>query len=106
MPSGESLGAAPLGRVADEPDGDALSYELRKEMIRVAAESIRPEFHPGTWDAFVRTAIAGEAIAEVAADLKMSAGAVYAARSRILARLREVVRRTWDDFEASTEVEQ
>ena len=103
---GEPLGSAPLGKVADANDTDALSFELRKEMIRVAAESIRPEFHPSTWDAFVRTAITGESIAEVATQLKLSAGAVYAARSRVLARLREVVRRTWDDFEASNEVQE
>ncbi|HVJ67858.1 MAG TPA: sigma-70 family RNA polymerase sigma factor [Caulifigura sp.] len=101
---GESLGSGPLGCVADDTGDDALSFELRKEMIRVAAESIRPEFHPSTWDAFVRTAISGEGVSEVASSLKLTAGAVYAARSRVLARLREVVRRTWDDFEASTEV--
>lgn len=100
---GESLGSVPLEGVVDHNPGDELNSELRKEMIRVAAESVRPEFQVSTWDAFSRTAITGESIATVAAELGLSAGAVYAARSRVLARLREVVRRTWGDFEASAE---
>ncbi len=101
---GESLGHDALESVADPTSKDDLAAEMRQEVIRLAVERIRPEFQPASWQAFQRTAIAGEDIAVVASELGMSAGAVYAARSRILARLREVTHRIWNEFEPSSEV--
>lgn len=54
-----------------------------------ALELIRSEFAERTWQAFRRVAIEGHSPADVAADLGMSAGAVYVAKSRVLRRLRE-----------------
>ena len=52
---------------------------------------IRDEFRASTWQAFWRTCIDGRTAAEAAAELEMSIGNVYVARSRIIARLRERV---------------
>jgi RNA polymerase sigma-70 factor (ECF subfamily) len=49
---------------------------------------VREEFDPRTWTAFWRTAVEGDRPADVAADLGVSAWAVYKARSRVLQRLR------------------
>ena len=50
---------------------------------------IRTEFEERTWRAFWAAAVDGRPAAEVAAELGMSPGAVYIAKSRVLKRLRE-----------------
>lgn len=65
--------------------------EARIELIRWATEQIRSEFSEATWNAFWRTAIEGVPIAEVAKSTGRSAGAVYVARYRVIARLKEKV---------------
>lgn len=50
---------------------------------------VQGDFAPRTWQAFWRTTVDGIVAREVARDLGMSVGAVYMAKSRILARLRE-----------------
>jgi len=44
-----------------------------------------------TWEAFWRTAIDAQSGSEVAAALGLSVAAVYRARSRVVARLKELV---------------
>jgi RNA polymerase sigma-70 factor (ECF subfamily) len=63
-------------------------------------ERVRHEFHKATWQAFWGTAVDGRPAAEVGAELKMSTGAVYVAKSRVLARLREEVQRIEAEAEA------
>ena len=46
------------------------------------------EFEGRTWKVFWRTAVEGDAPADVAADFGMSVWAVYKVRSRVLAKLR------------------
>jgi RNA polymerase sigma-70 factor (ECF subfamily) len=50
---------------------------------------IRGEFEERTWEAFWRMTVDGRKAAEVAAELGMTPGAVYVAKSRVLRRLRE-----------------
>ena len=47
-----------------------------------------PDFEPQTMAAFKRFALEGEPIESVANELKMSSGAIYVAKSRVLRRLR------------------
>ena len=65
--------------------------EARKEIVRWATQQIRTEFTPETWDVFWRTSIEGLPIAEVARSTGRSAGAIYVARHRVIARLKEKV---------------
>jgi RNA polymerase sigma-70 factor (ECF subfamily) len=53
---------------------------------------IRSEFEERTWRAFWGVAVDDRPAAEVAAELGMSPGAVYIAKSRVLRRLREEFR--------------
>jgi RNA polymerase sigma-70 factor (ECF subfamily) len=57
-----------------------------------ACEQVRRDVTEATWQAFWRTAVAGQPSDEVAAGLGLSVGAVYVARSRVLARLKDLVR--------------
>lgn len=66
--------------------------EHRRAIFRWAAEEIRPEFQAATWQAFWLSSVEGQAVDDVAMKLGKSVGAVYAARSRIIRRLKDVVR--------------
>ena len=65
--------------------------EYRRELVASGLALLRGEFPPTMWQAFERTAVRNEPPSHVAADLGMSKGAVYVAKSRVLARLRQVV---------------
>ena len=58
------------------------------ELLHRALAMIREEFEPRTWSAFWQTAVEGRLVADVAADLAMTPGAVRVAKSRVLHRLR------------------
>lgn len=81
------LGAQP----ADGPGSNLVRIEHRREVFRWAARQVRPEFQPETWNAFWLTAVDGREIADVARELNRSHGSIYAARSRVMRRLREKV---------------
>ncbi len=74
---------------ADPSATTLFEAEYRRRVFRWAADQVRGEFTPSTWEAFWRTAVEGRRPAEVSAELNLSAGAVYIARSRVLARLRQ-----------------
>ena len=72
-------------------DDEAARWEREycRQLFAWAAEAVRPEFNPRIWDAFYRTAISCDSAEEVAADLGMSVPAVYVAKCRCVARLKE-----------------
>jgi RNA polymerase sigma-70 factor (ECF subfamily) len=72
------------------PETDDPEEELTGLYHR-ALELVRSEFEARTWHAFWRAAVEGQAPAEIAADLGMTASAVRKAKSRVLLRLREEV---------------
>jgi RNA polymerase sigma factor (sigma-70 family) len=78
-------------QAASDHDSSLIRLELRREVFRWAANQIRHEFRPTTWDAFWLTAIDNRTVEAVAGELKISCGAIYAARSRIMRRLKEKV---------------
>lgn len=75
----------------DGPDSELLRTEYRSEVFHWAARRVREEFQPDTWQAFWHTAVDGQPVAEVARALGKKPGAVYAARGRVMRRLKEVV---------------
>jgi RNA polymerase sigma-70 factor (ECF subfamily) len=77
--------------------------EYRNELFRRAAERAQGEFRESTWLAFWRTCVFQEPIADVADELGMTTGNVYVARSRVIARLRQIVE-TYD-AEANSKTE-
>jgi RNA polymerase sigma-70 factor (ECF subfamily) len=73
-------------------DTEAWDAACDSEVFRWAARAIEGKVQPDSWQAFWRTAVEGRSPAEVASELGMSVAAVYMARSRVMARLREAVR--------------
>jgi RNA polymerase sigma-70 factor (ECF subfamily) len=84
-------------RALDEQPGPAgdeealWEQEYRRRLFDWAAGRVRSGFHDSTWQAFWRTAVEGQGAREVAEALGLSVGAVYIAKSRVLARLREQI---------------
>jgi RNA polymerase sigma-70 factor (ECF subfamily) len=74
------------------PDDD-WELEYRRRLSAKAMEMVRGEFQPTTWQAFWGTAVEGRAVRDVGAELEMTQGAVYVAKSRVLARVRDEARR-------------
>ncbi len=88
--TGDSEARARLEQLPDSADDDAWETASRQRVFQWAAERIRGEFRAATWQAFWRTAVAGERAEAVARELGLSVGAVYIARSRVTSRLRTV----------------
>ena len=63
--------------------------EYRRYLIGRALQTLEAEFSPLTWKAFQGYVMAGRAPAEVAVELNIGLGTVYAAKSRVLSRLRQ-----------------
>jgi RNA polymerase sigma-70 factor (ECF subfamily) len=76
-----------------EADDGADEWELayQRRLAAMAMDQIKGEFQEKTWRAFWLTAVEGVAAPEAAAAVGMSTGAVYVAKSRVLARLKEAV---------------
>jgi RNA polymerase sigma-70 factor (ECF subfamily) len=66
--------------------------EYRGYLVRRALELMQAEFRPTTWKACWENVVSGKTAAEVGVELGLSPGAVYVARSRVLARLRKELR--------------
>lgn len=84
--------ASDIERLIDE--------EHHRSLLRMAAERVRDEFHASSLQAFWLTTLGELSVPEAAEKLRLSTGAVYAARSRILRRLQEVVRQYDHEQEA------
>jgi RNA polymerase sigma-70 factor (ECF subfamily) len=63
--------------------------ELRSLVTRLGLDLVQAEFEQRTWQAFWQVAVEGREVSVVAADLGMTAQAVYKAKSRVLHRLRQ-----------------
>lgn len=77
---------------APEEEDTLWQPEYEQRVFSWAAEQVRAQVTDSTWQAFWQTAVVGKSGEETANSLEMSVGAVYAAKSRVLARLREKVR--------------
>lgn len=73
--------ASELGRLCDE--------EHDQYVLRCLLDLVELEFEPMTVHAFRRVALDGISASVVAAELGISVGAVYVARSRVLKKLRQ-----------------
>lgn len=73
------------------PDGAALveEAEYRTYLVGRALRLMQADFQPSTWKACWEHVVCGRPAADVAAELRLSVGAVYVAKSRVLSRLRQ-----------------
>lgn len=88
----ETLQNVPSGS-DDEAYWDA---EYERRLFEWAAERVRPGFQETTWQAFWQTAVDGKDVKEVSDQLGITVGAVYIAKSRVLARLKDQIQEIGD----------
>ena len=78
-----------------QSDGDDSSeiwnLEYQRRLAQIAMDQVKGEFQPSTWQAFWLTAVEGRSASEAAQQTGLSVGAVYVAKSRVLARLKTEV---------------
>jgi RNA polymerase sigma-70 factor (ECF subfamily) len=105
--TGDSAAQRLLEAQCDGGDDLARTFniEYRREVFSAAAERVQRSVNARTWKAFWLTTLDDIPAGEAARQLGMSIGGVYIARSRVMARLREEVRRCEEAQEsASTRV--
>jgi RNA polymerase sigma-70 factor (ECF subfamily) len=89
-PTGGTDAKARLAAVpAISDDDEASQTGDRGALVRRAADLVRTEFEPRTWQAFWAMAVDGLTAADAAAKLDMSPGAVRQAKYSVSRRLRE-----------------
>lgn len=75
----------------EKPDPN-WDQEYEQRVFAWAAEQVQSSVRPLTWQAFWLTAVEGQTSEQVAHTLGMSLGAIHVARSRVLARLKQIIR--------------
>jgi RNA polymerase sigma-70 factor (ECF subfamily) len=91
--SGDTTTNRMLDAHPETPDesSDTWEHEYQKRVAAVAMDRVKGEFQPNTWQAFWLTAVDGVPVADVSKQVGLSAGAIYVAKSRVLARLKQEV---------------
>jgi RNA polymerase sigma factor (sigma-70 family) len=86
---------------AEKENSSLVRMEVRRQLFREAAQRAREEFEESTFRAFWLTSVEDISIEDAATQLNKTTGAIYAARSRVLKRLRDIVQ----DLEREIETE-
>lgn len=66
--------------------------EVRRALFQRAAEQVREEVQPMTWQAFWETGVVGTSPSDAAGKLGMTVGAIRVAKCRVLVRLRAALK--------------
>jgi RNA polymerase sigma factor (sigma-70 family) len=90
--TGDTAALKHLEQVADADDPEAVwEKEYRQSVFRFAAVRVRECFEATTWRAFWLFSVDGKSAVEVAQACGITPGAVYIAKCRVLAQLKQVV---------------
>lgn len=103
---GQGTGDSGMQRQLEEfpdPSTNDLSREwdtnYERQIFQYSANAIRSDFSESTWNAFWWTAVDGVSGKDVAERLGITVAAVYLAKARVMARLKEQVKLLVGDIE-------
>lgn len=84
-----------LKQIPDAASGDEaqIEAEYQRQLLAQVGRRIRPEFKPTTWIVFWKVAVLQIPPEQVAQELKMKIGTVYACKCRVMSRLKDEVNR-------------
>lgn len=85
-----------LANLAAPELSDALDLQYERTVFQWASERVRASVAEHTWQAFWLTSIEELSIEATAAKLKTRPGNIYFARSRVMARIKELVQQYQD----------
>lgn len=91
LAAGGSSALAAIHAIPEAAPELAESSDELADLYLRAAEAIRGDFTPQTWDIFWRTTVESQSPADVAADLGLKPAAVRMAKARVLRRLRDEI---------------
>ncbi len=74
-----------------------IDLEYERAVFQWAADRVQLIVAEHTWQAFWLTHVRGESVAEAARKLKTRPGNIYSGRSRVMARIQELVRQYEDE---------
>jgi RNA polymerase sigma factor (sigma-70 family) len=80
----------------EEPDAD-WEDQYQRQLFACAAKLVQTRVHHCTWQAFWQTAVEGRSPQDVSERLSMKVAAVYLAKSRVMAQLKEQIRLLQDE---------
>lgn len=81
----------------EEDQAEWWDQDYERQLFASAAKHVRSRVQESTWQAFWQTTVEGKSGKEVAQELKMTVAAVYLAKSRIMAQLKEQIRLMRDE---------
>lgn len=93
QPQGSGDTAA-MHRLAEQPapaDDDLWEQEYQRQRFLWAAQRVRGQVPEAAWRAFWQTTVEGRSAADVAREQGLSLGALYTAKSRVLAQIKKEV---------------
>jgi RNA polymerase sigma-70 factor (ECF subfamily) len=85
-------------QAAPQPDEAGLwEQEYERQLLARAMDQVRAHFEESSWQAFSQTTLDGRKARDVAESLGMSVAAVYMAKSRVLAQLKNEIGKLRED---------
>ena len=102
VPSGDS-GIQHLLRqqpAAKQDDSTLFQLEYKRAVFKHVAQRVRAETTAAAWRSFWRTSVDGVAPSDVAKELGVSVGSVYAHKCRVLSRIRAIVQQLTSETSA------
>jgi RNA polymerase sigma-70 factor (ECF subfamily) len=103
-PKRRERGTGDTGAFGDMPSpvaepGELWEQECQRQMFAWAADQVKPRFQPASWQAFWRTAVEGARGPDVAKELGLTVAAVYLAKGRVMAAIKDQVKLIDDDHD-------
>lgn len=91
--SGGSQAAQILAEIPASPEQETAQFRrnYRRQLMQWAAEKVRPTVSDKSWQSFWLSAIEARPVIEIASELNLTAGNVYAAKFRIIDKIRKLV---------------
>jgi RNA polymerase sigma factor (sigma-70 family) len=92
--SGESANVTLFDSLSNSEDelSAVWNRDHEQHIFERAADRVRGEVEESTWQAFWKATVENQSGKQIAAELGLSVAAVYLAKSRVMARLKELVR--------------
>ena len=98
VPGGSQMAARLEGEKARQEDSRILRTELRRQVFHRVASVVRDEFTENAWQSFWLMAVEGLSAEAVTQRVGKTAGAVYAAKARVMRRIVEHIREFGDEL--------